>query len=403
MPPGVAGIDHPSKALSYPGHETTDEYGNLYVVSRGSEQNGPFEGGPSHGTDARVDIFDSSGRFLVTIPDPGATGVAVDSSGHLYVYNEAGGGQIETRILRYDPTLYEPAVGEIAYGAAPVEVLNETLQGLHNFNSIALDGTGRLYVDLGPGVVNEYGSASEGNTFIAAIGEGQLDGGGTWITIDRSAGKLYAADLNGASPTVVRVFDLKDADHPLIATIDGATTPRGSFGDNLVSLAVEEGTHHIFVDERQTSFAAKPVYELTESGEYVAKVEHKFAFVSPTSGIAVDNGAHSPNAGYLYVPSGFSDTGHIYAFAPIDTGPPKVVALAPGGVGSDEALLRASINPEGAATEFSLEYTTQNRFEEEEFIGATVAGTGKLAAGKEAVAVSAPATGSPPAPLIASG
>jgi hypothetical protein len=397
MPPGVAGVDHPSAAFSFPSSETTDEYGNLYVVSRGEKG----AGGKGHGTDARIDIFDSDGHFLSELADAGAAAVAVDSAGHLYVYNERG-TDLDPRVLRYDPTLYNPAAGEISYGAAPVVVLDEGA-GIFTRNSIAVDGEGHLYVTVGAAKVNEYGSAAEGNAFITTIGEGVLNNS-VWIAIDRSKGELYASDTAGSNRTelsVIRVFDLADPAHPLLRTIDGSTTPGGAFSTNagLTSVAVDESTHHVFVDDRQASTAAKPVYEFTEAGAYVAKVEHKFEYVLGSQ-IAVDNGAHSPNSAfapgrstaYLFVPSGPSAHGHLYAFAPLSVCPPQVTVEPPSGITTSEAVLRAKVNPCGDPTHYTLQYTTEQSFEEEGFAEAITAGEGDLPLGKEAVKVSGPAS-----------
>jgi hypothetical protein len=394
IPPGVPGVDHPSSRFSLPFSEAIDEYGNLYVLSAGT------------GSDAKIDIFDPSGHFITEVGDPQAASVAVDGQGRLYVYGESS-PELEARVRRYDPTTYNPAAGEIAYGNPPVLVLDEA-DGLETRETIAVDGAGHLYLTPGfEGPIREFGSAAEGNAFIGTIGEGILHHS-AFIAIDRAAGELYSSatpTTNILEPSVVRVFVLNNPTHPLLRTIDGSTTPRGKFLTNagLTSMVVDESTHHLFVDDRGGGVTTEePVYELTATGSYVGKVEHSFVYLNG-SGIAIDNGPHSPNsgfapgrvAGYLFVPSG-SIKSHLYAFEPLVVCAPAVEALAPSGVTTSEALLRAKVNPCGLPTHYAFEYTTRADFEAEGFAGALSAGEGELPVANELLDVSAPASGLAP-------
>lgn len=406
MPPGVAGVDHPTASISFPRSVTTDEYGNLYVVSGGSE--GP--GGPAHGTDARIDIFDPSGHYLNDIPLVGAAAVAVDAEGHLYVFDESA-EERPSRLLRFDPTTYNPAASEIEYANPPIVLQEGGKNGSKIFfwHGIAVDSDGHLYVTF-ENRIAEYGSAAEGNELLTTIGEGVLSES-RWVAIDRGNGNIYATHTLVVPPgtpsrSAIKVFDGEDPKHPLIRTIDGSTTPAGEFttGSGLNSVAVDASTHHVFVDDRRAETPNKPVYELTETGEYVSTIEHNFAYVL-ASQIAIDNGAHSPNSGfargpnggYLFVPSGASVHAHLYAFQPKPVPKaPKVEAVSFRGVTEDEAELRAKINPEGVQTHYAIQYTTQQRYDEEGFVGALLAGEANLAPSAEGKEVSAPVSGLTP-------
>ncbi len=61
----------------------------------------------------------------------------------------------------------------------------------------------------------------------------------------------------------------------------------------------------------------------------------------------------------------------ITAPAALAAGPPIVVGSWPSGVGSEVATMRADINPNGSATTYLFEYTTEAKFRAEGFFGAT--------------------------------
>jgi hypothetical protein len=387
MPPGVPGVDHPELPFDNPTGEAVDSYGDIYVASHGPSL--------EEGVAARVDIFNSAGRFLLTIKDPGAKQIAVDSEGHLYVYNNQ---QTSTSLQRYDPTKYNPEADEIDYGLPPVTVLEESSL-FFTRNGIAIDtSNNHLYVNI-HSHINEYSSAAEGNELIdATIGAGVLHES-VWLAVNGENHDVYASDREGAEPTSEIVIFKGEAGHPEKGRIKPTTSPDCEFSskEGLLSVVIEEATGHVFVDDRRsTSPTKKPVYEYEEIGEgefeCIAKIEHKFEYVL-TSNIAVDNGPHSPNNGTLYVPSSTTAPGHLFAFIrKPETGPPVVESTSVADVSQSDAQLQATIDPHGLETSYRLEYTTQQRFEEEGFIGALLAGEGVLTPAIEGVPVSAAAT-----------
>jgi hypothetical protein len=390
--PLCPGGGHPPSRFTSPSSIGVDAHGNLYVVSAGTVAAG-F-------ADARIDIFDSAGIFIDEISDAGAREAVVDSEGHLYVFSEQT--TTEAVVRRFDPTVYNPAAGEIEYGTPPVVLLTfSEHEGLFSSNGLAINPSNdHLYVDLRLRV-NEYGSAAEGNTLIDnTIGQGVLHNS-HYLAVDGRDGTIYVNDTSTAdlaSPDVVRVFSGAPGHEVEPTVFDGSCTPDGEFSSNagLLSVAVEEETGHLFADDRDGD---GPVYELAQSGgteECVSTIEHKFEYVN-TSSIRVDNGEASPNRGYLFVPSGQSTKGHVYAFEPKqEPKVPKIESESVSDVTEDEAQIEATINPESSATEYRFQIASQEAFETDEFESAATIGEGELAPGNEGVVVQATAAGLAP-------
>jgi hypothetical protein len=424
--PGTVGVDHPSEPFRLPKAVAVDKYGDRYVASYGPEQAEPNQG--------RIDVFGPEGKFITELADPNyPKTVTVDSQGNLYVSEESrfpkpGGlpGEVQSisRIVRYAPSApYEPRAGEIEY-ANPPTILVESEEP-----SLLLSFAGRLAIDptddhvffnqiidhrMGyPGTngIWEFGSAAEGNPVLdETIGEGQLasenSASGT-VAIDAAHGRIYADrhinEGGGKVVNVIQVFELT-APHALLGTLEGSSTPAGAFNaesPTSMSLAVEESTGHLFVGEFGS---VRRIYELAIEEEaeelresYVSTIsEPKYPGIQ-WSQMALDNGAESPNRGTLYVPSGEGNPGHDLAFIPK---PPLVVpaieATSAGGVTETEAVLHATVNPNGQPTTYRFEYTTQQSFEAEGFASATLAKEGSLPGAGEGIAVSAAATGLAP-------
>jgi hypothetical protein len=184
------------------------------------------------------------------------------------------------------------------------------------------------------------------------------------------------------------------APHALLRTIDGSTTPAGKFISAVgeLAVAIEEATGNVFVAD---TYQSNRVYEFEEDGSYVGTFKHGFESLIP--GIHVDNSPESPNEGYLFVPSGSSPPGHVFAFQPKpEAHPPIIESVSVSGVGEREAAAEAVINPAGSATHYVFEYTPQGRFEEAGFSGALIAGEGNIASGVAGVEVSAALAGLSP-------
>jgi hypothetical protein len=366
----------PGGTFSFPTSVVSDSYGNIYVASRGQV---------AAGTQGRIDIFDSSGFFITEIVDPaGPSSMAIDTDGVLYVANAPESQQtVEERVVRYIPTVYEPATGEIAYGNPP-EILIP--RNFNIFIGLAVNPTNNhLFLNY-EGHIIEYGSAAEENKVLEDPVAEVHDPFGGGLALDIANNRIYAADSGS-----VAVFELTDP-HTRLLTLDGSNTPAGKFAPGPLSIAVDEGTGHVFVYNGE----AKKVYEFTKEGDYVGTIEHSFQYVYGSE-IFVDNGPHSPNGAlnpkgrYLFVPSHPSGTGHSFAFGPPSQCAPEVESVSFADATETEAELRSTIEPCSLGTTYSFEYTTQESFEAQGFAGAVLAGAGQIPAGAAPVDVAAAA------------
>jgi hypothetical protein len=401
--PGCPGGLHPpAGSFANPSDVTTDPSGDIYVVSAGPQTaGGAFDPGG-----ARIDVFDSSGYFLTELAAPGAKSIAVDASGHLYVaslhycmaVDVCGGG----KLWRFDPTVYNPEEGEIQYGDPPIELpLENGNQGNVLIpNSVAVNPANQhLFedneveiVEFGPAIPNEPNVKIEAGIGASVLSQG--NSGPSFVTVDAAHGLLYASQsIEEGVRSVVRVFELAPP-HALVRTIDGSTTPTGRFISTVGSLgiAIEEATGNIFVAD---TYLSNKVYELEVDGSYVGTFKHGFQSVYPA--VHVDNSPESPNEGYLFVPAGTAPPGHLFAFQPKpQPHPPVVESVFVTGIGEREAVLHALINPTGSATHYVFEVTTEERFSQEGFAAATVAGEGDLPPAISGSAVSAALRGLSP-------
>ncbi|HEX6205726.1 MAG TPA: hypothetical protein VFZ29_07960 [Solirubrobacterales bacterium] len=388
--PGVPGVDHPPATFSDTRAVATDLYGNIYVSSFGSS---------SDGSKGRVDIFCSNGTFISELPIAGASSLAIDSEGYLYVFSVS-----QEKLLRYTPNSpYQPETCEIEYGeSAPVTVVGAASA----YAGLAVDrDDDHLFANFGsnPGVV-EYksaaeGSATEGNKKVRS-GPGPNWGGGNALAIDSEHNRLYVSA--SFAEERIDVYDLNTLVgtppndwYEKVDTIEDSSVPAGEFGTQL-ALAVDEGTGSLILLDGENC----TLYEFEEDGTYVQTIPAAFLECGNTAkGIAVDNGPTSPNGKvseedgegrYLYVPSNRTGIGHSYAFFLSTVGPPEIASIAAANITEDEAELRAQIDPNNAETTYSFEYKVEG--------GASwiPAGGGTIPTGNDPVAVSAVATGLTP-------
>jgi hypothetical protein len=377
---------HPPSPFSNPTSVTVDNYGDIFVASYGGEG--------VEGAEGRIDVFDAEGLFVTEIPDAnGPRNLVVDKQGNLYVfdYSPASGGTIR----RYTPNPYNPEAGELQYKGEPTvlaEKIGASIMGL------AINRVNDHFFAHFVTSIYEYGSAVEGSKLLdSTIGEGtqSLYSYGVGLAVDAVHGLIFATDRTKAAENIVRVYELASP-HKLVRTIDGSTTPEGNFLNDKISLAVDEGTGHLYVYD---AGGAEVVYELTATGEYVSTIEFGFKRTFGAQ-IGIDNGEHSPNGAlnadgrYLYIPSFPSGTGHSFAFGPVPKKcAPEIKSAGFAQVSAEDTELQATINPCGLPTEYTFEYTTQEAFEAEGFAGASVASEGSIPAGNVGVEVSASATG----------
>jgi hypothetical protein len=396
-PPG----SHPLAPFAYPHAVATDPYGNVYVANRGGKEDG---------TEGRIDIFTSAGYFISEIPKGVVVHpeeIAVDSTGDLYVWSEENEA-LQGKLFRFDPCApYNPAAGEIDYCEPPVavplvgpECAESTLCGYRETfgpASLAVNPENDHLFYKRSGQIVEYSSAAEGNEELRMIqyhATGPDTGSAIGMAIDASRHRLYAQE-----GTVIGIYELVSGlpvqeEYERTGVISPSVVPAGTFGSS-ASLAVDEGTGNLFVYDTENTH----LFELDEDGNYLATVAFPLLSVLRT-GIAVDNGASSPNgklgeeeggSRYLYVPSHQKKTpGHLFAFFASRVDPPDVKTITAANVSEDEAELQSQINPGNLSTTYSFELKPAGSADW------TQVGSGTIAAGNLDVEVSAAATGLAP-------
>jgi hypothetical protein len=391
---GVSKVDpvpdpapHPPEPFYIPCGVAVDVEGNVYVSSLGKEEDG------------RIDIFDPEGHFLTEIPNPySPCNLAVDAEGNLYVGQVAPGHRA---VLRYTPEEFPLEPGTTYED--PV-VIDSTVGS----TGIAVDpSTGHLFI-VHFDYVLEFSSAATGNSLIRSdIGEGVLNFA-EGIAVDGATGRIFVASVcTGCYPipeddqhvSLVYVFDTSGT---LIGEIDGSDIPgvggfNSAFGQ--LSVAIDETTREVFVSD-VNSPPDQRVYRFVEtpegSYEYVADPELEDQPYVPPGGVAVANGAGSPNRGNVYVTLG---SHHLFAFTPeAEVTAPVVEGTEISGISETEAVVEATVNPGGAATDVDVEYIPDATYQANiellgsghGFDGASRADGGALAASNQPSAVSMP-------------
>lgn len=371
---------HPAGTFSDPRGVATDDYGNIYVSSRGSSLSG---------SKGHVDIFCSDGTFISSLPVPGATSLAIDSKGQLYVFAIPSSGA--DQLLRYGPDPeYQPESCEIGYGTTPPSLVQETLS---DYSGLAVNrDDDHLFANFGSAGVSEYKSAEEGNELVRTT-QAAVWSGGNGMAVDSARDRMYASA--GLTEERIDIFDLNSVtpgdEYEVIGSIVESSVPAKSFGTQL-SIAVDEGNGHVFVLDGENC----NLYEFEEDGTYLATIP--ISFVQCTFGpqIGVDNGPFSPNGAlsekgrYLYVPSHGKGIGHSFAFFESTEGAPAIESTAAANISADEAELRAQIDPNNLPTAYTFEYKIAGA---EDWI---FVGEGTLPAGNAPTGASAPATGLAP-------
>jgi hypothetical protein len=384
----------PSGFFADPRAVATDFHGNIYVASFGND---------AEGTEGRIDIFDPTGVFLEelepqlpcgeTVCRYGPMSLAIDSKGVLYVVVlKPDVTPDEKQVLRYNPCVYEPEAGNIEYCNPPVVLIAEP--GIRPFG-LAIDAENdHLFANSRGSAVIEYTSAEEGNGAVRTI-----QARGIGVAVDAARDRLYAS-LESGEVRRIDIFDLSSVvgtppgdEYEKIDSIEESAVPGGDLG-NLLSVAVDEASGHIFVFDTENA----QLYEFDANGDYVATIEFDF---QPELAVYIgaDNGPTSPNKGVLYVPSHKTGIGHVFAFKESQVGPPEVKSPEALNISEEEAELVAQVNPKNLPTTYTIHYLTTQLFEqnvkeaEAPFAGATLAGEGDLAAGNLDVEVSAALTG----------
>lgn len=366
---GDPGVSHPAKSFNDPCGVAVDAFGDIYVA------NGASNTVKDEEYDGRIDVFNPAGEFLAEIPNAHwPCSVAVDSKGRLYVLQVHLPGVNSFSVVRYTPTVYKPASGEIRYGgeeaiADPVSS-GTTIEGLglnpandHLF--LARNGAR-------PWIEDWTKEQEEGNQGKNRFGEGEIFSVRDF-DIWGQTGDIYVSGAIEGDPKSPRVFVIDGATREVKSTLDGSQTPDKKFGFTFgrAGLAVDQSNGDLYVadvsvhhavDQFRAPGPVAPGQEAPE--EYVGQIKlgtNGLINAEPYSDVAVDAGANSPNQGYVYVTSGFQESNsNLFAFEPLALEAPEIRNERAEEVTDREALLVAELNPHGAATSYQFEYGTSS-------------------------------------------
>jgi hypothetical protein len=374
------GSIHPG-AFASPCGTATDRHGYIYVAT-----SAPIVGGFGAG---RIDVFDPSGNYLTQIPNSeGPCGLAVDSAGNVYVFQEA-----TQTVEVFTPAAFPPTVGATyAKGSSTIASAAKGGVAVNPLND-------HLYVAKG-GYAAEYDSAANGSGLLDdTIGKGALDGRGpvgdaVGIDVCAQSGDIYltSSPQGPYEPDKARIYVLSGAPgHAVKHVIDGSTTPEGGFAFTFgrAHVAVDQSNCDVYVADVWAAHQA--VDQFDSEGAFIGQIKHNLKQAFPFDDLAVDApspgqiGYDSPNEGYVFVTSANSASkgdSHLYAFRPGSIGAPEIRAQAASSVTENEAVLEAEVNPNGAPTTYRFEYVTQAQFDADGYAGATQLPVGGVSAGE---------------------
>ena len=188
---------------------------------------------------------------------------------------------------------------------APVEVIKAVnVKAFQMFNGSATPHVTGFNEDGTP-ISNDIGSTIAGAEFIG-------------VYVFGKNGNVYVTDK-----TNKKVHVLSKAGN-LLASFDGSDSAAGAFdfssAKSVPDIAVNQSNGHAYVSDMQ---AHGVVNEFDGAGNFVSRLSHTPPFEEETSGngIAVNNGASSPNKGTIYLTA--RTTGNtvkgVFAFGPLST------------------------------------------------------------------------------------
>jgi hypothetical protein len=373
-------------AFAQPSSVAVDDYGNFYALDA------------ANGT---LQIFNPQGACMKTISGLRLPrDVAVDSNGVVYVVvaspppNGSPG-----QLLRLSPSQFPPTPSTTY--STPAVILEGAVG--ENLLGVAVNHANDHVYATRVKRVWELGSLAENNQFLDSIGDGDLTANEGGVAINETTGDIYISDrFNG-------LINRYDGDtHALVDQNDGSNRPQGKFTlGSVESLEVDQSTGDVLAWDGSKGI----VDEFDEADHFVTQIGPAFGMAemsldgSPGPQISVDNGDHSPKRGFVYVPSYLVAPARIFVFGPLLAPKPSVQNQPASPVGSETAVLRGRVNPNGLkTTSCQFEYVAEQAFEGSGFAGAdTVAcaqSASKIGSGTEFVDVFASLAGLAPGTYV---
>ena len=371
---GPLPAEPPSHVLSKAKRVATDSHGDLYVLTEGlihlySPAGDEIEVGPT-------------GHGIEDTNDPG--GLAVDSTGIVYVADgNVPGGSDET-VTYYTPSQYPPMNGTTYVRHEPAIVTIADLGGGSGLPHVAVKPSDdHLFAAAASGKVFQFDSVANGSKPLGQFAPTLSIAPHATIDVCGITGNVYLGENPG------RISVINAAGTEFLARITGAGSPTGKGPFFNPQVAVDQSNCHVLAFDNQAGAAQ----EYDASGAFVAE----FAFPEPqafstsviTFGIAIDNACalhrnglgqpqplsesttptcaeYDPADGRAYI--AFDDakpnTPDLWAFAPLSYGEAPLAATgAADGLGAGGATLHGTVNPRGfELSECRFEYLTDATF-----------------------------------------
>ena len=354
-------LEPPSHVLPSASRVATDSHGDVYVLAG-----------------ATIHVYRPDGSEIevgpggIGIEDPhNPGGLAVDSTGKVYVVDDNANGGSDETVTYYTPSKYPPEDGTTYTRHEPPSVTKADLGGGEGLPSIAVKPSGdHLFVAAASGKVFQFDSAAHGSKPLGQFAPTLPFAPHATIDVCGASGNVYLGENPG------RISVINAAGTEFLARITGAGSPTGKGPVSNPAIAVDQSNCHVLGFDNHAGAAQ----EYDAAGGFVAE----FAFPEPQGfskeqaseffGIAVDNSG-GPSEGRAYV--AFDDhkleTPDLWAFAPLSYGAlPQAITGIADGVGGGNATLRGTVNPHGfELSECKFEYLLDSAYlenlENEEF------------------------------------
>ena len=316
------------------------------------------------GDQNRIQVFDSGSDYIESLPLPGQTvqSLATDSAGNLYAVYGTAVHKLSPAGVPLSPETFEiPKLAPFEV-PIPVAVAVDSSGNVYAFgptNSNVCSGCKRnpiIEFDPAANVIDEFGKEEFSNSTGLAT---NLCAG------SEAPGNLYASNFPGASGgSFVRAYGTNP-----VGCFRARTLPASDVEETAAALHGSVNPSGALSSECRFKYGTT-----TEYGSIAPCAETPADIGSGSAPVPVHALIGSLSKGTIYHfrlqvnIKGVSEAGSDETFKTL--GPPVISADETVGSAYTEATLRALVNPEGFATTYHVEYTTQAEFEVHGFTGA---------------------------------